>query len=406
VPGGTLQAVVAERVDSGGISPRPSPTAPPTQELTPLQVAQRLGHSGRLRQRRFELLPLSGPGTPFTEAQGRGPGESTAPANLVELISSIASVGVLQPILVEELAEGVRLVSGERRLRAAIWGARHHPENAHFTHIPAVVCPGPLSEEERRCWQLVENLAREDLRPGELAAALLFERAAVLMTKLLAAGVPVGADVAYLDDPVERFRALDHLRVKAGCHHVGAPWEEVLRRLGLQLREDKAKTLVRAFASLPTELSAEMDAADIALATRLAFLKLNRGRAQAAAELWEAVKARGRPELLGAAVREQTTHPDLDPAGALDAAEALHEAADEARARAGRRRFGSQSEDPDADDIEPPARALVEAALTGLKELVEALRSGRRLSRYDAGSLELVAGELMELLASPAEAVA
>ena len=402
MPGGTLQAVAADLGDSGGIDGvDSSPTPSPASELTPLQAAQRLGHSGRLRRRRFELLPLSGPGTPFTEAQGRGPGESTATASLVELISSIATVGVLQPILVEEMAEGIRLVSGERRLRAAIWGARHHPENAHFSHIPAVVCPGPLSEEERRCWQLVENLAREDLKPGELAAALLFERAAVLMTKLLGAGVPVPGDVAYLDDPVERFRALDRLRVAAGCHHVGAPWDEVLRRLGIQLSEDKAKTLVRAFAALPTELSVEMDAAGIALATRLAFLKLNRGRAQAAAELWEAVKARGCPELLGAAVREQTDHPERDPADALDAAQALHEAADEARARAGRRRF-----DVDDGEAEPPARARAEAALAGLKELLEDLRAGRLLSRYDAGSLELLAEELLGVLRLPAEAVA
>lgn len=398
VPGGTLEAAAVERIgDSRGIGGSEDSSA---LSLTPLEIAQRLGQSSRLSQRRLEELPLSGPGTPFMEAQGRGPGESTAPASLVELISSIATVGVLQPILVEELPDGVRLVSGERRLRAALWGARHHPENRHFSRIPAVICPGPLSEEERRCWQLVENLAREDLKPGELAAALLFERAAVLVTRLLAAGVPVPRDVATLDDPVERFRALDRLRVQAGCHHVGAPWDEVLRRLGLQLREDKAKTLVRAFAKLPSELSAEMDAAGIALATRLAFLKLNRGRTQAASELWEAVKARGRPELLGAAIREQTTHPDLDPEGALDAAEALHEAADEARARAGKRRFGE-------DDVQTPPRAVVEAALSALKDLLEVLRDGRRLSRYDAGSLELHATELLGLVSSSAqEAVA
>ncbi|MGH9165637.1 MAG: ParB/RepB/Spo0J family partition protein [Acidimicrobiales bacterium] len=336
--------------------------------------------------------------------QGRGPGESMAPASLVELISSIATVGVLQPILVEELPDaGVRLVSGERRLRAVLWGASHHPENSHFTQIPAVVCPGPLSEEERRCWQLVENLAREDLKPAELAAALLFERAAVLTTRLLAAGVPVPAPVAYLDDPVERFRALDRLRTEAGCHHLGAPWGEVLRRLGLQLREEKAKALVRAFSALPQDLSAEMDAAEIALATRLAYLKLNQGRAQAAAELWEAIKARGRPDLLAAAIREQTDHPDIDPEAAVDAAEALHESADEARALAGRQRYATEDEPP---SVQPVSRQLVDAALRGLKDLLEAMRAGTCVSRYDTGSLELFAIELLELLGAPAKAEA
>jgi ParB family chromosome partitioning protein len=42
-----------------------------------------------------------------------------------------------------------------------------------------------LSEAERQTWQLVENLAREELQPGELAAALMFERCALLTVKLL-----------------------------------------------------------------------------------------------------------------------------------------------------------------------------------------------------------------------------
>src|SRR5947209_7261529 len=125
--------------DSGRIDGATSPVEDTTSaEPSPAQVAQLLGQSSRLRQRRYELLPASGPGCPFTEPQGRGPGESTAPANLVELISSIATVGVLQPVLVEELPDtSMRLVSGERRLRAVLWGSRHHPDNPHFGQIPA-----------------------------------------------------------------------------------------------------------------------------------------------------------------------------------------------------------------------------------------------------------------------------
>ena len=125
----------------------------------------------------------------------------------------------------------------------------------------------------------MENLAREALQPGELAAALLYERSAVLTAKLLADEVPIPADVAALEDPVSRFRALDRLRVEAGRHHIGAPWSEVLRRLGIQMREDTARQLVRAFAALPAEISSEMDAAKVALATRLDYLRLDRGSA-------------------------------------------------------------------------------------------------------------------------------
>jgi hypothetical protein len=116
----------------------------------------------------------------FTEPQGRS-GDSFAPENLTDLISSIAAVGLLEPVLAEEITRpgGVsyRLVAGERRLRAMLWGAAHMPENPHFAVLTALVCPGPLTESERRRWQTAENFAREPLRPGELGAALLWHGA-------------------------------------------------------------------------------------------------------------------------------------------------------------------------------------------------------------------------------------
>ena len=363
-----------------------------------LEIARRLHLSERLRRRRFELLPLRGPAAAWTGVQGRGPGPAMAPANLVELISSIASVGVLQPILVEEApAGGLRVVAGERRLRAARWGAANLADNPHFAAIPAVVCPGPLSEEERRIWQLVENLAREDLQPGELAAALLYERSAVLLAKLLAAGVAVPEEAAHLDDAVARFRALDRLRVEAGMHHVGAPWGEVLSRLGIQMREDKARQLVRAFSSLPSELSSEMDAAKVALATRLEFLRLDRGRADAAAQLWDAVQARRQPQLLAAAVREQLAHPELPAEEVLERAEELRSSADEARARA---QMADGGTGPDIDS------ELVRSVLEGLRRLLGALREGAGLSRYEEGSLRLFATEVLELVGTDARPAA
>jgi hypothetical protein len=67
------------------------------ERVDPLALTRRLESSERLRQRRFELLPLTGPTAAFTEVQGRAPGGSTSLEGLGELISSIASVGVLQP---------------------------------------------------------------------------------------------------------------------------------------------------------------------------------------------------------------------------------------------------------------------------------------------------------------------
>lgn len=356
------------------------------------------GRTGRLRHRRFELLPLTGPGAAFTDVQGRGPGATTTPADLAELITSIAAVGVLEPILVEELPDGDRrVVAGERRLRAARWGAANLPDNPHFAAIPAVVCPGPLSEEDRRIWQLVENLVRDDLQPGELAAALLYERCALLTSRLLAAGIPVPRELVTIDDPVARFRALDRLRLQAGQTQLGAPWKDVLRRLGIQLSPRRVADMVHAFATLPPEMSAEMDQSGVALATRMHYLTLDRGRRDAAAGLWAAVRASNRPDLLAAAVREQLDHPQLPPQAAVRAAAAFHAAADAARRDAQRQRPQPGQRLRGLDE------RIVRAALAALRELLRALRDGAQPTAYDAGSLRLFAHELLGLLGDDGE---
>ncbi|MFI6031365.1 ParB/RepB/Spo0J family partition protein [Amycolatopsis magusensis] len=346
-----------------------------------------LGLSPRLRQRRFVQLPLRGPGSPFTESQGRVPGDSTTPAELADLISSIASVGVLQPVLVEEI-EGqpptMRLAAGERRLRACRWGAVHRPDNPHFAELPAVVCPGPLSDEERRIWQLVENLAREDLRPGELAAALVLDRCAVLLTKLVAAGRTVPAEVYRIDDPMERFRAMERIRgADATC---AAPWAEVLTRLGLQLSPRKARELVRAFAEMPREVSGEMDEAKVSLHTRIRFVELRRGRAEAAEDIWAAVKQSGRTDLLPSALTTAAEQPDTSPAEALTEAERKHEEANQARSQALRHQ--------PAPANEPVAHQLVENVLTALRALIRATAAGAQLGAHDRASIQLLTDEL------------
>jgi len=81
---------------------------------------------------------------------------------LATLTASIAELGVLQPILVREVAEDrFELIAGERRWRAA--------KRAGLPSIPVVVrtVDEVLSLEQA----LVENLHREDLNPLEEAAA-------------------------------------------------------------------------------------------------------------------------------------------------------------------------------------------------------------------------------------------
>ena len=376
-------------------------------------LARRLQSSARLARRRFELLPVSGEGALSVEVQGRGAiGKgSMAPANLMDLISSISVVGMLQPVLVEERGAQLLLVAGERRLRAVRWGSVNDPDNPHFAHVPSVIAPGPLSEDERRVWQLAENLGRADLQPGELGAGLLLERCAVLQQKLLAAGVAVPLEVAQDDDPVRRFRRLEGLR--GPRPELAAPWSEVLARLGIQLSPRKAREVVAAFAALPSEVSAEMDAEGVSIWARSAYARLNAGRQAAAEELWAAVRAEGGIELLGSAALTAVAQPSLSVHAALQLAEEQHEAANEARRL--RLSHGEvDSDDEGGDELvaagppfsgtaaaAPPqelAGELATAAIASLRALLDGMRSGHSMDRYAAGSLRLLGEELLHLL--------
>jgi len=408
-----------------------------------IRLTEILHRSVKLRQRRFEMLPLRGPGAPFTEGHARNPSDSLPPSEIADLISSMSVVGLLEPILAEEIvvdgkAPTIRLVTGERRLRAMRWGATHRPDNPHFAALPAVVCPGPLSDEERHMWRFVENFAREPLKPGEQAAALLYQRCAILVGKLLKAGKPVPQAVYAIPDPAERFQALE--KIRGADQACAAPWSEVLNRLGLQLNERKAGELVRAFRALPRDLTEEMDEAAIRLNTRIRYAELRNGRAEAAEGIWAALKTSNRLHLLPTAVNVGLEEPTLEPDEIIAEAEERQDAANAGRRAKLTRVLGSgeaQDDEAAADDgnpaptqehgspaptnaplspvveaadPEPPspqrpdvASDIVRIALDGVRSLLAEVRAGKSISRYDRGSLRLALRELGAHLDDQAE---
>lgn len=87
-------------------------------------------------------------------------------SSLAELAASIASNGVIQPIVVRAAGARYQLIAGERRWLAS--------QRAGKTAIPAIV--KQVSNEQALEMTIVENLQREDLNPMEHARA--FERLA------------------------------------------------------------------------------------------------------------------------------------------------------------------------------------------------------------------------------------
>ncbi len=83
--------------------------------------------------------------------------------SLNELAASIKAQGVMQPILVRQLADGSHeIIAGERRWRAA--------QLAGLTHIPVLVRSVP--DNAALAMALIENIQRENLNPLEEATGL------------------------------------------------------------------------------------------------------------------------------------------------------------------------------------------------------------------------------------------
>lgn len=87
------------------------------------------------------------------------------PESLMELRDSILEQGLIQPILVEEIADNhYIIIAGERRYRAS--------KMAGLKTIPAIV--RSFTDLQRMEVSLIENIQREDLNPVEEAKAFSY----------------------------------------------------------------------------------------------------------------------------------------------------------------------------------------------------------------------------------------
>ena len=115
------------------------------------------------RQNDVRMLPLES-----LVSNPKQPRKNFAPDALEELAASIRSQGLVQPLLVRQIADAsYEIVAGERRWRAA--------KLAGLAEIPVLV--RQLSDMEVMAAALIENLQREDLNPLEAARAMASLRA-------------------------------------------------------------------------------------------------------------------------------------------------------------------------------------------------------------------------------------
>ena len=103
-------------------------------------------------------------------------GDTPESHGLEDLAASILQHGVLQAITIETVEKGrYRIIAGERRWRAARMardsGQPCARKDYDLSRIPAVIAKAE-SEHDRLEMQLVENLARADMRDEDVAAAL------------------------------------------------------------------------------------------------------------------------------------------------------------------------------------------------------------------------------------------
>lgn len=105
--------------------------------------------------RSYRSLPIE-----FLAPSPRNPRKTFDDEDLGELVESVRSRGVLQPLLVRPLDHGqYEIVAGERRWRAA--------QQAGLHEVPAII--RDLTDAEALELALVENIQRADLNPVEEA---------------------------------------------------------------------------------------------------------------------------------------------------------------------------------------------------------------------------------------------
>ncbi len=122
-------------------------------------------------------------------------------AALFELVQSIRTEGILQPLLVRKTDVGYEILAGERRWRAA--------QLAELSEVPVLV--REVTDDSAFAIALIENLQREELNPIDEAEALLqlLQRLEITHAKL---GEMIGKSRVYVSNSLRLIDCADFVK--------------------------------------------------------------------------------------------------------------------------------------------------------------------------------------------------
>jgi len=157
--------------------------------------------------------------------------------NIEELAASVREKGVLEPILVRQIAPNrYQIISGERRYRAATL--------AGLDEIPAIELD--VDDREQLEIALIENIQRKDLTPFEEAEGFLalqqkFNYTHEKISQVIGKSRTTVTETLMINDIPDRIRLM--------CREVGISNKSVLVQIARAGGEDEMKEIVRAYAS-------------------------------------------------------------------------------------------------------------------------------------------------------------
>ncbi len=161
----------------------------------------------------------------------------TSLGNIEELASSVREKGVLEPILVRQVAPNkYQIISGERRYRAATM--------AGLDEIPAIELD--VDDKEQLEIALIENIQRKDLTPFEEAEGFL-----VLQQKFNYTHEKISQVIGKSRTTVTETLLINEIpdRIRLMCRQAGIATKSVLVQVARAGNEAAMEDVVRAYAS-------------------------------------------------------------------------------------------------------------------------------------------------------------